>query len=233
MMAATSLSAEERDRLMAEDQARRDAEFWAQDACNQYRARLGQSRAPKRHLEVCAPAEGEPTLVPHDVFMQTLRWLVDGLGTSFIRALISEERGPGKTQLAACLINQVCGCDRTARYTTAMEFFRGLRDTFGQHSEMTEARYLRQFAAFDLLVIDEIQVRGGSKWEQDTLTTFIDKRYHDSCSGMMKDTLFIGNLSPAGLRDCVGRSIASRMEETGAIKVCAWPSWRKKKGGTA
>ena len=50
----------------------------------------------------------------------------------------------------------------------------------------------------------------------------IYKRY-----GAMKDTILISNQTPDVFQKAIGSSILSRLQETGAIIQCDWPSFRE------
>ena len=74
----------------------------------------------------------------------------------------------------------------------------------------------------DLLVLDEIQVRSDTEWENSVLTDLIDSRY-----AAVRSTLLIANLERSALAASLGDSVASRLEETGTIIPCDWPSFRR------
>jgi DNA replication protein DnaC len=129
-------------------------------------------------------------------------------------------RGPGKTWMAAALVREFCRSGRRARYVRAMDLFRAIRRTFGRRGA-SEQDVIADLARPDLLVIDEIQVRTESEWEQDQLADLVDARY-----AALKSTVILGNLEPDALVRNLGDSITSRLQETGGILVCAGPSYR-------
>lgn len=141
------------------------------------------------------------------------------IGSGFLVALLGN-RGPGKTQLAEQVIKGATATERTALYTRAMSIFLEIRATYG--TEDAELAVVRKFRDPQLLVIDEIQVRGDSDWEGKVLDHTIDLRYGD-----MGDTLIVGNLMPDALCASLGPSIMDRLNETGRIIECTWPSFRK------
>jgi len=53
------------------------------------------------------------------------------------------------------------------------------------------------------------------------LFELLNRRYND-----LKDTILIANKSKAEFQDYIGPSLASRMNETGGIVECNWPSFR-------
>lgn len=145
--------------------------------------------------------------------------ILERLGSGFLIALIGK-RGPGKTQIAQQAVLFATGAGRTALYTRAMSIFLELRATFAS-GDLTEASVIARYRDPRLLVIDEMQERGETPWENRTLNHLIDLRYGD-----MTDTLLIANLVPKALKASVGESIAERLRETGGILKCDWNSFR-------
>jgi DNA replication protein DnaC len=129
-------------------------------------------------------------------------------------------RGCGKTWMGAALIRDFCRVGKRARYARAMDIFRSIKATFGKRGE-SETDVVDELARPDLLVVDEIQVRSESDWENDVLIDLIDARY-----AALKSTVVIGNLAPGALVKNIGESITSRLQECGGIIVCNWPSYR-------
>ena len=144
------------------------------------------------------------------------------IGTGFLIAFIGG-RGPGKTQMGVELIKLATAGLLSARYATAMEFFievkGAYRDDSGAPSErLVIDRYTRP----RLLILDEIHERGATAWEDRLLTHLVDIRYRE-----LRDTILIGNLSAVQLEDELGKSITSRLVETGGIVEFNWPSFRQ------
>lgn len=73
-----------------------------------------------------------------------------------------------------------------------------------------------------LLVLDEIQERSVTEWQDTELTRLIDHRYR-----AMLPTVFIGNLAAKDLPKFLGSSIISRLQEVGEIIECNWKSYRR------
>lgn len=140
------------------------------------------------------------------------------------------QRGTGKTQMATAIARRVYMYYRghVAKYAHVMDFFLAIRETFNRNDDVGERATLASFIEPTLLVLDEVQERGGSDWEDRTLAYLIDKRY---TSG--KHTLLLANIKPADLTARLGASIVSRMQETGGVIECKWPSFRAKAGGAA
>ena len=97
-------------------------------------------------------------------------------------------------------------------YTTAMEIFLRIRASFGKTAKETEHDITGELSKCRLLIIDEVQERGNTAWEDRILTHIIDKRYSD-----LKPTIVIANLTADALAAGLGESIVSRMQETGGI----------------
>jgi DNA replication protein DnaC len=138
-------------------------------------------------------------------------------------------RGTGKTHLACALVNLFLCCadgphqTRRPLYRRASDMFTALKSTYSKKggAEETQAEVIEQWAAAPLLVMDEIQVRSDTAWEDQTLTNIIDQRY-----GEMLPTVILSNLSLDPFLKSVGDSVASRLTESGQIIVANWPSYR-------
>jgi len=110
------------------------------------------------------------------------------------------------------------------RYTTAMTVFLRIRQSYARKGGETELDIVESLAATWLLVIDEIQERSNSEWEDRIITHIIDRRY-----GASRPTIIIGNLTPQSMAANLGESIVSRVEETGGIIKMTKKSYRKTK----
>lgn len=183
---------------------------------------------PARHLE-CKFACG---LVV--AWENTYDRIFDAIGKGSVSVLIGP-RGTGKTQLAVVIsenvehrLHQRRGAFDQARtrYTTAVELFMTIKETYGDNAQRSEKAAIDLFVKPDLLVIDEVQERAGTEWENRLLVNIVDRRY-----AAMKDTILVGNLKPEDVQRELGTSIASRAQETGGIYVADWPSFRAKKAG--
>jgi DNA replication protein DnaC len=128
--------------------------------------------------------------------------------------------GPGKTHIACGLVYQSCMRLRAARYAVTADFFRAIRSQFGTKCGNEES-IVNSFASPALLVLDEIQERGETEWEQRTLTNLVDRRY-----AQLRTTLLITNQMKAEFQRSVGESIASRVRDRGGIVECLWRSVR-------
>lgn len=191
---------------------------------------LRRSKAPRRQLDTQPDGSGAWGEVVASINSMML--------SGFIVALLGD-RGTGKTQAAVEVMRTAAaiaaGRNRRARersgapftdttpvvYAKALDVFINIRATYNGGDE-SEKKVIEQYAKPMLLVIDELQERGNTAWEDRLLTHIIDTRYS---SGL--DTILIANLNPEEFRKAVGPSIYSRIVETGMVIECDWPSFRK------
>jgi len=173
-----------------------------------------EAKVPQRHA-------GRTQLVGAP-WLAALAQLSDRLGAGFLVALCGP-RGTGKTQLAESVIRVASDRGTPSRYIHIMQFLMAVKGAYGNDAERSEAAVVSEFIRPALLVIDEIQERGDTPWENRLLSYMIDRRYNSG-----RDTLLIANLLPDSLINSLGDSIVSRMSETGGIIECTWPSYREK-----
>lgn len=153
----------------------------------------------------------------------TLDKLTSRLGSGFIIA-IAGIWGTGKTQLGSALIYAATDKLIPSRFAAAMEFFMSLKETYGDGSKSTESNAIRAFTAPKLLVLDEMDERSQSDWENRLLFHMINQRYNQ-----MTDTLLISRQGKEDFMRSLGGSIQSRIQETGGCIECTWPSFREAK----
>ena len=151
--------------------------------------------------------------------------------------LLHGKRGAGKTRMAAEIArsgrfphDRTAGAKltggpvepkRTAVYRTAMSFFLDVRATYKKDSKETERDVIAELTRPGLLVIDELQERGETAFENRLLTHLIDARY-----GAMRPTIIIANLTAKELGDTLGPSIVDRVFEDGKRIDFTWDSYR-------
>ncbi len=134
-------------------------------------------------------------------------------------------RGTGKTQLAIELALQAArrGLDRfegNQAYRVLGELFRDEKRTFGG-SEPRTSSPIDTASAVELLVLDEIQERFETDWEDRELTMLFDRRYRE-----MRRTILIGNIALKDAPQKLPASMWSRMVESALVLECDWPSFR-------
>ncbi len=147
-------------------------------------------------------------------------------------------RGTGKTYMARDMANR---CEnypdpwfpqkyadgtpinaRPAIYSTAMMIFLQIRNTYRNDCPTSELDLMESWKDAALLVIDEIQERGESTFEDQKLAAIIDMRYQHN-----RPTILIANYATSReFAAAVSPSIASRMQENGGSILCDWPSFR-------
>jgi DNA replication protein DnaC len=149
--------------------------------------------------------------------------VIGKLGSGFVIALLGK-RGPGKTQIAEQAIAASAAVGWSPLYVRAMTFFLALRATFSDGT--AEEDVIERYRIPRFLVIDEMHIRGETRWEDNALDHLVDVRYGDRT-----DTLFVANLKPKAFTASIGESIADRIRETGGIVECNWKSFRQNPDG--
>lgn len=178
-----------------------------------------------RQAAVLSSDHGWPAKALHDVQNVPLRgekWqLAFYTALEIVRnngiVILYGVRGPGKTRMASELAVAI----GFGEYRTAMDFFVDVRASFKPRSTVDEGELIDALATTRFLVLDEMQVRGGTVFEGNMLTHLIDKRY----SGMLP-TMLIANLTHDEISASLGASIVDRVAENGAVICCDWPSFR-------
>jgi DNA replication protein DnaC len=173
-----------------------------------------RTEVPKRYRAEWERPMLDPVWMAH--FAKIMQKAEDG----GIIALIGP-RGTGKTRFATEAMRNLAPAKGS--YTTAMGLFLRIRASFGKASKESEDDIVRDMATTKLLILDEVQERGNTAWEDRILTHILDRRY-----GAMAPTIIIANLTEAALVDCLGDSIISRLTETGGILEIDGPSHRIK-----
>ena len=112
--------------------------------------------------------------------------------------------------------------ERPAIYTTAVGLFLEIRDTFRADSEFSEMQVVKKYTDAGLLVIDEVQERGETDFENKKLTTIIDARY-----AYERPTILITNYSREKLAATLSPAVLDRIRENGCGLHFDWTSFRK------
>ena len=172
-----------------------------------------QTNLPTRHKKL--------ERFENDAWIEKCAALKARLGSGFIMALLGN-RGTGKTQMAVELIEHATSKLLTARFCTAMDFFLKIKGSYRDEAMTSEEGVIRKFCTPKLLVIDETQERGETPWEDRLLTHLVNERYND-----LKDTLLISNQTKDEFTKSIGSSVSTRLNETGAVIVCNWKSFRE------
>jgi DNA replication protein DnaC len=147
--------------------------------------------------------------------------------------LLVGPRGTGKTQASleiTALSAQRCaesdGRLLKARYWTLLDLFEAEKETFEAKARDVHTKTpLRATRDFELLVLDECHERFDSTWEDRKLVQLFDWRYGEGLR-----TILIGNWeSQEAAAAALPSSVWSRLQETGVVVTCDWPSFRRRK----
>ncbi|HEX2972655.1 MAG TPA: ATP-binding protein [Tepidisphaeraceae bacterium] len=151
---------------------------------------------------------------------ETYRRLCDRLPQGPLIVLLGK-RGTGKTQLAACLLADLCRAGGMVRYLKTMDLFREIRACYRPDGP-NEVKTVNQLCRYAGLVLDEAHERSDSEWENRTLSNIVDRRYD-----AMRTTILVSNMTKEAFAQAVGPSIVSRIHESGEVVTCDWASFRE------
>jgi len=90
------------------------------------------------------------------------------------------------------------------------EINRLVREAKSFNSTVSESEVIEAFAAYDLLIIDEVGVQSGTEAESRALFDVFNERYQN-----LKPTILISNLNAEDFVAAVGNRIADRIKEDG------------------
>lgn len=140
--------------------------------------------------------------------------------------------GRGKTVMAAWIARerQKSG-KKCGQFLSAYGLFSTVKSTYGGKSQretaagnmvpLDSAHLIREWSKAKFLVIDEIQTRAETPWEDAMLEEIINNRY-----GAMLPTLLIANLDAEKAQTSLGPRVIDRARECGGIVNCNWSSYR-------
>jgi len=132
------------------------------------------------------------------------------------------KRGTGKTQIATTLSGYALTNKKRVKYLKAYEVFEGL---MGRYEKDNNYRgFIKDIIKVDILIIDALEVRKGSEFENRELNYIIDKRYDNPNA----TTILIANDTADSLKAFLGVSVFSRTEEVGGVITFNGRSFRKK-----
>jgi len=174
---------------------------------------LEASGVPKRHL-------GRLVDMHNERWSEKLGRVQGLLGSGFILALCGAQ-GRGKTQLAVEAIKTNSAKLKTSKFSTAMDFFIALKASYDPEERDSESGVITRFSKPRLLVLDEMDERGETEWENRLLFHMVNRRYNN-----MTDTILISRRTYPEFEQSIGKSIASRLMETGGHIDCDWESFR-------
>lgn len=129
--------------------------------------------------------------------------------------------GTGKSHLA-CAVVEALTPGRAVRRRKWLEIAREIRDTWRRGSSVSERAVVEQYAALDLLLIDEVGGSAGTELERAQMFDVLDARYENKLP-----TVLITNLSMEALKREVGERVIDRLRDGGGTWVrFDWDSWR-------
>ncbi|MBX9298995.1 ATP-binding protein [Chromobacterium sp. TRC.1.1.SA] len=132
--------------------------------------------------------------------------------------------GTGKTHMAsAATLNLIGHRGLGVRYVTADQMRTEICETWGRPGRSEHAE-LSRFAAYPVLIIDEVEILDPNGHGLRYLNRVVDSR---SAEGL--PTVYISNQTKDGLRDMIGYRAVSRMYENALILQCSWGDYRDRR----
>ncbi len=193
-----------------------ELEWQAHMDAHQFRSLKGEANIPKRHDTPFGMRQQGEWRIKYDTLCKCL---FERRGAMI--AIIGP-RGTGKTQMAVDALNLwMHKAKLGALYARAFDVFAAIKETYRENARHTEIDAIKKFASIPMLVIDEMQVRSETDWENSMLTSILDQRYM-----YLKYTIMIANLEHDAFMKHVGASVYDRVVETGGVISCTWESFR-------
>lgn len=207
-----------------------------EEARKQALERLASARIPPRfcgktleNFEAKTPAQRDVLSVARDYVHRFAEHFAAGRCLTFLGGV-----GAGKSHLGCGIAQAVINIEFVrpphnwgfhpgdffnARYATASEIIRQVRDTWGTSTSTTEA--MNRFTKVDLLILDEISA--GTDGERALLYEVIDLRWQN-----VRSTIAISNYGLTGLSEVLSERGVDRLHDHGGM-VCVfdWESYRK------
>ena len=204
------LSEEERDKLIDEEDAKRERE------ARESRLSMNMSQ----FMASVPPRFKDATFETYEYQTEKQLKVLDflRLGKS---AIIYGSNGTGKTHLAYASCKHQIAQGKTAGYTLAFDFFNKIRQSFGDGS--TE-QLVNRFIAYDYLVIDEIDKTQGTPTEFNYLYHLINQRYN-----YIRSTVLITNSKPDEFGAIMGQSVLDRVASEGKVIDLTGDNYRQKR----
>jgi DNA replication protein DnaC len=206
-----------------------------EDALREARQRLAGADIPRRFrgktlesFEIKTPAQEKVLAVVRDYVQHFTNYYAAGCCLTFLGGV-----GTGKSHLgcaaAQAVVNIECVSPNrsifhtfySARYVSAAQLVRHVRDTWGTSTATTEV--IEDFVEIDLLILDEIGASAGTDSERALLYEVIDLRWQN-----VRPTIAISNCGLDGLTNVISERGVDRLNDHGGM-VCVfdWESYRK------
>jgi DNA replication protein DnaC len=180
---------------------------------------LKDSGVPSRYNKASVGAS--PDIPERESYRAKFKSLRDAVSNAAPIVALLGPRGTGKSWMACAIVLELCRRGSSAKYCDTADFFLEVKRTYGSAGKEDQTQIESKYARVNLLVLDEVQERGETAWEDLMLTRLVNKRYQNE-----KITILISNQSPQEFISRVGESVADRISDTGGIIVCDWPSLR-------
>ena len=129
--------------------------------------------------------------------------------------------GTGKTHIACGIGHALIEAGQRVAFSTVLAAIRGIKETYRQGSERSEADAIARLVSPALLILDEVGVQTGSDHEKMLLFEVINERYQ-ACVA----TILISNLTREELTAYLGDRMLDRFREGGAVVAFDWQSYR-------
>ncbi|OGT02143.1 MAG: hypothetical protein A2143_00665 [Gallionellales bacterium RBG_16_57_15] len=137
-------------------------------------------------------------------------------------AIFCGKPGTGKSHLAVGIGLEVMRQGKLVLFTTAQRAFRRMKDAWRKDSDESEGDVIRLLVQPDLLILDEIGVQFGTKFEENALFDILNERYEKR-----RPSLLLSNLTSQEVRAFLGERVYDRIkEDNGVIVPFDWTSFR-------
>lgn len=141
--------------------------------------------------------------------------------------ILTGNTGTGKTHLATAIANHIVKQNYSAYFCSVRECIGDIKDSW-RDKTVSEKEKIKQFAEFDLLILDEVGVQFDTDTEKMILFDVLNARYLD-----MKPTIIISNYpiddEGPSVKKLLGDRVIDRFRENGGVAIqFDWPSFRSK-----